>query len=125
MELFNQLVSDYKIDRVPTEMLTKISFIFAFLFDIGISIKIMLGNETIFNKAITVVMTIGIFLIGYKVITYVLVYLIGVPLTIISKVWKVDTKNSKFLTYASERLDFLYYDEKIIGRKYYYETLES
>lgn len=124
MELFNQLVSDYKIDRVPTDILTKVAFTIAFLLDIGLTIKTMLGTGTTLNKALTVVGITAVFLLGYKIITYFIVYLIGVPLTLISKVIKVDTKSRKFLTYACERLDFLYYDEKIIGRKYYYETLD-
>lgn len=124
MELFNQLVNDYKIDRVPTDILTKIAFIFAFILDIFISIKTMLGTGTTLSKALTVVGVTAVFLLGYKFIVYFIVYLLGVPLTLISKVLKVDTKSRRFLTYACERLDFLYYDEKIIGRKYYYETLD-
>lgn len=124
MELFNQLVNDYKIDRVPTDILTKIAFISAFILDIFISIKTMLGTGTTLNKALTVVGVTAVFLLGYKFIVYFIVYLLGVPLTLISKVLKVDTKSRRFLTYACERLDFLYYDEKIIGRKYYYETLD-
>lgn len=124
MELFNQLVNDYKIDRVPTDILTKIAFISAFILDIFISIKTMLGTGTTLSKALTVVGVTAVFLLGYKFIVYFIVYLLGVPLTLISKVLKVDTKSRRFLTYACERLDFLYYDEKIIGRKYYYETLD-
>lgn len=124
MELFNQLVNDYKIDRVPTDILTKIAFISAFILDIFISIKTMLGTGTTLSKALTVVGVTAVFLLGYKFIVYSIVYLLGVPLTLISKVLKVDTKSRRFLTYACERLDFLYYDEKIIGRKYYYETLD-
>lgn len=124
MELFNQLVNDYKIDRVPTDILTKIAFISAFILDIFISIKTMLGTGTTLSKALTVVGITAVFLLGYKFIVYFIVYLLGVPLTLISKVLKVDTKSRRFLTYACERLDFLYYDEKIIGRKYYYETLD-
>lgn len=124
MELFNKLVNDYKIDRVPTDILTKIAFISAFILDIFISIKTMLGTGTTLSKALTVVGVTAVFLLGYKFIVYFIVYLLGVPLTLISKVLKVDTKSRRFLTYACERLDFLYYDEKIIGRKYYYETLD-
>lgn len=124
MELFNQLVNDYKIDRVPTDILTKIAFISAFILDIFISIKTMLGTGTTLSKSLTVVGVTAVFLLGYKFIVYFIVYLLGVPLTLISKVLKVDTKSRRFLTYACERLDFLYYDEKIIGRKYYYETLD-
>ena len=124
MELFNQLVNDYKIDRVPTDILTKIAFMSAFILDIFISIKTMLGTGTTLSKALTVVGVTAVFLLGYKFIVYFIVYLLGVPLTLISKVLKVDTKSRRFLTYACERLDFLYYDEKIIGRKYYYETLD-
>ena len=124
MELFNQLVNDYKIDRVPTDILTKIAFISAFILDIFISIKTMLGTGTTLSKALTVVGVTAVFLLVYKFIVYFIVYLLGVPLTLISKVLKVDTKSRRFLTYACERLDFLYYDEKIIGRKYYYETLD-
>lgn len=124
MELFNQLVNDYKIDRVPTDILTKIAFISAFILDIFISIKTMLGTGTTLSKALTVVGVTAVFLLGYKFIVYFIVYLLGVPLTLISKFLKVDTKSRRFLTYACERLDFLYYDEKIIGRKYYYETLD-
>ena len=124
MELFNQLVNYYKIDRVPTDILTKIAFISAFILDIFISIKTMLGTGTTLSKALTVVGVTAVFLLGYKFIVYFIVYLLGVPLTLISKVLKVDTKSRRFLTYACERLDFLYYDEKIIGRKYYYETLD-
>lgn len=123
MELLEQIKEDFKIDRVPMQTLSSISYKIGAVLCFLIGFKISLSEPSVFKRIIILSLSVIIFILLNKLITYCITFFIGVPFTIFSKARKVNSNDKTFLRYAYERLDYLY-SEKLIDKKHYYETLD-
>lgn len=123
MELLEQIKADFQIDRVPIQKLTKIAYAIGGVLCFLIGFKYSLGEPSFIRRVVILTLSVVIFIVFSKFITYLITFILGVPYTIISKIRQVNTSNKEFLKYAFDRLDYLY-AEKCIDRAHYYETLD-
>ena len=116
-------MQDYKLDRVPIEHIERLSKRLGIPAILVVMAYIMINQGSVLAMLITFIVSIIIIITLKSIVYKLLVFVIGVPITLISNLLPVKRNSKKFIEYAYEHLDELYV-KRMIDKKYYEEGIQ-